>query len=137
MSGTYSGAHRWRRMLARLRYVSGYDAMKCGMLIVVARNACSPTPMNSKSLRPLNNSGTTSMSDTPPTSSKSIAGDSMDALRCAASLTVACARPPPFTGWGRCVACGVRSMVGVEVARGLVWWLVGGRWVGMRARVGW
>src|SRR5438105_1828923 len=66
-------------MVSRLRYTSLYDAMKCGMLTSVARHACAPAPMMTRSERPLSKSGTNTISDSPPTQSRSTAGEMMAA----------------------------------------------------------
>src|SRR5918999_4334735 len=67
--------------MSRLRYTIRYDAMKCGMLIVVATHACAPAPIRSRSERPLNSNGTNTISDNPPTQRKSTIGDSIDGGR--------------------------------------------------------
>jgi len=61
-------------IVSRLRYTSRYDAMKCGMLIAVARNAWAPAPMNTRSERPESSIGTKTSSDNPPTARKSTTG---------------------------------------------------------------
>src|SRR5947209_1765730 len=66
-----------------------YDAMKCGMLIIVASHACAPAPMITRSDLPLSSSGTKTMSDRPPARRKSTSGEMIEPLpRVAAPSTL-------------------------------------------------
>src|SRR5215470_17140741 len=52
--------------------------MKCGILIAVPIQACAPAPTPTRSVRPLKRSGTKTISESPPTSSRSITGERIE-----------------------------------------------------------
>src|SRR6476620_3095073 len=52
-----------------------YDAMKWGMLMNAPTHACAPAPISTRSVRPVSRRGTNTISDSPPTHSRSMAGE--------------------------------------------------------------
>ena len=114
MAGTYIDAHLCLSIMARLPYTSRYDAMKCGMLMAVPIQACTPALTSSRSVRPASSSGTITTSERPPTHSRSSVGESIDARPTAACGVVdgALARGRGALSWRR------RDMRGSATAGG-------------------